>query len=183
MASWHSIASLAVLALAGCHRAPDLPTLGAVEHFLLTDQTNQPFDSAQLKGKVWVADFMFTSCPGPCPRMSSLMQRVQSELEGQGIQLVSFTVDPQHDTPEVLAAYAARFKAVPGIWHFLTGGQADLHHLGKDVFKLNPVDGSLEHQTRFVLIDGDGQIRGYYPSLEEDAIPNLIRDARALLHS
>lgn len=172
-----------MILLAGCASRPELPTLGATAPFKLTEHTNQPFDSASLSGKVWVADFMFTTCPGPCPRMSSQMHQVQMELEGRGIQLVSFTVDPEHDTPEVLAEYGKKFKASPGVWHFLTGAQADLNHLAKDVFKLGVVDGSLEHSTRFVLVDGAGQIRGYYLTSEPDAIPRLIEDARALLDS
>ncbi|MEI9814809.1 MAG: SCO family protein [Acidobacteriota bacterium] len=172
-----------LLAAAGCSRAPALPELGAVEPFQLTDQSNQAFDSATLKNKVWIADFMFTTCPGPCPRMSSQMHQVQNELEGQGIQLVSFTVDPEHDTPAALAAYGEKFHAAPGVWHFLTGEKKDLNHLAMDVFKLGAVDGSLEHSTRFVLIDRTGQIRGYYLTSEADAIPRLIADAKALLDS
>lgn len=111
------------------------------------------------------------------------MHRMQMELEGQGIQLVSFTVDPDHDTPEVLAEYGSRFKATPGVWHFLTGSKADLNHLAKDVFKLGVVDGSLEHATRFVLVDRKGEIRGYYLSSQEDELKNLVENARALLKS
>jgi protein SCO1/2 len=175
--------AILVLTFTACARKPSLPELGAVESFKLTDQANQAFDSASLKGKVWVADFMFTTCPGPCPRMSSQMHQVQNELEGQGIQLVSFTVDPEHDTPAALAEYSAKFKATPGVWHFLSGEKADLNHLAKDVFKLGVVDGSLEHSTRFVLVDQAGQIRGYYLTSEADAIPRLIADAKALLNS
>lgn len=185
MASWRSTASCiaAALLLVGCASKPDLPDYGAVQPFQLTEHTAKAFDSAQLKGKVWVADFMFTTCPGPCPRMSSYMHQIQMELEGKGIQLVSFTVDPDHDTPQVLTEYSQRFKASPGVWHFLTGSQPDLNHLAKDVFKLGVVDGSLEHSTRFVLVDGEGRIRGYYPTLEPGSIPRLIDDARALLDS
>jgi protein SCO1/2 len=184
MACWRLIVSLALsLLLAGCSRAPDLPQLGATAPFTLMEHTGTPFDSAALKGRIWIADFMFTTCPGPCPRMSSQMHQVQMELESRGIQLVSFTVDPEHDTPAVLAVYAQTFKASAGVWHFLTGGQTELNHLAKDVFKLGVVDGSLEHSTRFVLIDGEGHIRGYYLSSEPEAIPQLIRDARALLDS
>jgi protein SCO1/2 len=172
-----------LVVVAACSRAPALPELGAVEPFKLTDQSNQSFDSASLKGKVWIADFMFTTCPGPCPRMSSQMHGVQNELEGQGIRLVSFTVDPEHDTPAVLAEYSAKFKATPGVWHFLTGAKADLNHLAKDVFRLGVVDGSLEHSTRFVLVDRAGKIRGYYLTSDAGAIPRLIADAKALLNS
>jgi len=183
MVFWRSIVSAAFVLLAGCASRSDLPTLGTVAPFQLTEHTNQPFDSATLQNKVWVADFMFTTCPGPCPRMSSQMHQVQMELEGQGIQLVSFTVDPKNDTPQVLAEYAKTFKASPGVWHFLTGEQADLNHLAKDVFKLGVVDGSLEHSTRFVLVDRTGQMRGYYLTSEPNAIQRLIEDARALLNS
>ena len=183
MASWRSTVSAALLALVltACSKAPE--TFGEVAPFKLTDQAGKPFDSSQLNGKVWIADFMFTSCPGPCPRMTSQMHQVQMQLEGQGIQLVSFTVDPEHDTPEVLAEYSTKFKASPQVWHFLTGTKSDLNHLAKDVFKLGVVDGSLEHSTRFVLIDRSGQIRNYYLTSEPDAIPNLIKDAEALLKS
>ncbi len=183
MVFWRSIASLALLTLAGCASKPDLPMLGPIAPFKLTEHTGAAFDSSGLNGKVWVADFMFTTCPGPCPRMTSQMHQVQMALEGQGIQLVSFTVDPDHDTPEALAAYAQKFKASPGVWHFLTGAKADLNHMAKDVFKLGVVDGSLEHSTRFVLIDRSGQMRGYYLTSEPDAIARLIADARALLDS
>jgi protein SCO1/2 len=113
--------------------------------------------------------------------MSSQMHQVQKALETEGIRLVSFTVDPDHDTPAVLLEYGQRFKASPGVWHFLTGSRGDLHHLSKDVFKLGDVDGSLEHSTRFVLVDRHSQIRGYYLTSEPDAISRVIEDARALL--
>ncbi len=182
MASWRSTVSFGLLLfLAGCSSAPDLPSLGKVEQFHLTDQANQSFDSAKLAGKVWVADFFFTTCPGPCPRMSSQMHQVQMALEKDGIQLVSMTVDPAHDIPEVLDTYSKTYKASAGVWHFLTGEKEKLNHLAKDVFKLGLVDGSLEHSTRFVLVDGTGEIRGYYLTSEPDAIPRLIEDARGLL--
>ena len=104
-------------------------------------------------------------------------------LEKDGIQLVSMTVDPAHDTPEVLDAYSKTYKASSGVWHFLTGEKERLNHLSKDVFKLGLVDGSKEHSTRFVLVDGTGQIRGYYLTSEPDAITRLIEDARGLLRS
>jgi len=82
------------------------------------------------------------------------MHEVQTALSGiEGVRLVSFTVDPENDTPPILAAYAARFKAQPGTWFFLTGPQQTIHHLSRDVFMLGDVNGSLEHSTRFVLVD------------------------------
>jgi len=183
MAFWRStVSASAVLLLASCASRPNLPTLGAVPAFTLTDQNGATFESAsKLDRQVWVADFMFTTCPGPCPLMSSQMHQVQKALEAEGIRLVSFTVDPEHDTPAVLLEYGQRFKASPGVWHFLTGSRADLNHLSKDVFKLGFVDGQLEHSTRFVLVDRHSEIRGYYSTSEPDAIARVIEDARALL--
>jgi protein SCO1 len=109
------------------------------------------------------------------------MHDVQTALAGQGIKLVSITVDPDRDTPEKLAKYAEFYQATPGVWSFLTGPRETLNHLGQDVFKLGPVDGSLDHSTRFVLVDRKSQIRGYYLTSEPDAIKRLIADAKALL--
>jgi len=181
MASWRSIASILVVGLVGCAAHADLPSLGAVSDFTLTDHTGADFKSDSLSGHVWVANFMFTNCPGPCPRMSSQMHDVQTALAGQDVKLVSLTVDPDRDTPPVLAKYAAFYSATPGVWYFLTGPRPTLNHLGQDVFKLNPVDGTFDHSTRFVLVDRKSQIRGYYLTSEPDAIQRVIADAKALL--
>jgi protein SCO1/2 len=113
--------------------------------------------------------------------MSSQMHEVQTALAGQDVKLVSMTVDPQRDTPEKLAKYASYYGAAPGVWYFLTGSQETLNHLGQDVLKLNPVDGTFDHSTRFVLVDRKSQIRGYYLTSEPDAIQRVIADAQALL--
>ena len=113
--------------------------------------------------------------------MSSQMHEVQTALAGQDVKLISLTVDPDRDTPEKLAKYAAFYNATPGVWYFLTGPRETLNHLGKDVFKLNSVDGSFDHSTRFVLIDRKYEIRGYYLTSEPDAISRLIADARTIL--
>lgn len=188
MASWYStaIATSAIIGtlfLAGCAGKPALPSYGVVPEFTLTDQTGAPFKSATaLDKKIWVADFVFTNCPGPCPRMSSQMHQVQAALAGDdAVRFVSFTVDPARDTPPVLAAYAQHFEATPGKWFFLTGAAADLNRMSRGVFMLGDVDGSLQHSTRFALIDGAGRIRGYYQSSEAEAIPKLIADAKRLL--
>jgi protein SCO1/2 len=181
MASWFWIASgLSVLALAGCTASAGLPAYGVVPDFALTDQSNQPFLSANtLRGKVWIADFIFTNCPGPCPRMSAQMRQVDNAIHDlKDLRLVSFTVDPVRDTPAVLAKYADRYQAEPGVWYFLTGPQADLHHLARNVFMLGDVNGDLQHSTRFVLIDRQSRVRGYYLTSDDDAIPRVIADAR-----
>jgi len=178
---WTGLA-LSALVLAGCADQPPLPTYGMVPDFTLTDQNGAAFSSHALEGRVWIADFIFTNCPGPCPRMSSQMHQVQTAFAGaDGVRFVSFTVDPARDTPKVLTAYSKHFEADPAKWFFLTGEPAALNHLSRDVFHLNNVDGSLEHSTRFVLIDRRGRIRGFYSSLEKDAVPQVIADARRLL--
>jgi protein SCO1/2 len=173
-------ALLCAVALASCARKP-LPVFGSVPHFELTDQSGQPFDSSTLSGHVWVADFIYTTCPGPCPMMSSKMSRLQASTAGMpDVRLVSFTVDPEHDTPAVLAEYGKHFNAEPARWRFLTGDRARLNALGMDAFHLNHVDGSLIHSTRFALVDRHGRIRGYYASQEDGFLPKLLEDVRKL---
>ena len=186
MGCWFSIVGSrvilgAALLLAGCGiSSSPLPSFGLIPDFTLTDQTGKEFHSADtLKRKVWIADFIFTHCAGPCPRMTSHMRKLQDELGPETeIQLVSFTVDPARDTPAVLAAYAQQFKAR---WTFLTGTPDALNALSKHAFKLGDVDGNLEHSTRFVLVDKFGRLRGYYSATSSEVIPQLIADAKALV--
>ena len=169
-----------VLALAGCGGKP-LPVLGQIPEFQLMSQDGQVFDSRTLAGKVWVADFIFTNCPGPCPMMSSRMRQVQTATSDLAdVRLVSFTVDPAHDTPSVLAAYSMHYLAQSGRWFFLTGEQSRLNDLGLNAFHLNAVDGKLDHSTRFALVDRRGQIRGYYAFGDDDFPKRLIADVRRL---
>ena len=170
-----------LIPLAGCRQEPPLPVYWQLPAFQLTSQSGQPFDSKSLGGNVWVADFIFTTCPGPCPRMSSQMRGVQTAVESMpDVKLVSFTVDPKNDTPAVLAAYATRYKAEPGRWFFLTGNQAALETLCRNGFKLGDVDGSLTHSTRFVLVDRHSRVRGFYSTSEDGAVPKLLHDIRTL---
>ncbi|MBM3726175.1 MAG: SCO family protein [Acidobacteria bacterium] len=169
----------ALVCLAGCRQEPPLPEHGLIPGFELTAQTGQPFASAALAGRVWIADFIFANCPGPCPRMSSRMRRLQKELPG--VSLVSFTVDPERDTPAALAEYATRFQADTRSWHFLTGPKEALHRLSRQAFMLGDVDGrSFEHSTRFVLVDGRMRIRGFYQSEDQNEMTRLLGEARRL---
>jgi protein SCO1/2 len=155
--------------------------MGEVPRFELVDQNGKPFDSGSLNGHVWVADFIYTTCKGPCPMMSSQMHQVQTRTaETPEVQLVSFTVDPAHDTPPVLAEYAAHFKYDPARWHFLTGQVERLNEVGLKGFKLNSVDGQLSHSTRFVVVDSAQRIRGYYLSSDDGFMTRLIHDVRQL---
>jgi protein SCO1 len=169
------LAALAVLGIAGCGSPEPLPVLSQVEPFALTREDGQPLTREALAGQVWVANFIFTNCAGPCPRMSTAMKRIQTAVEKYPeVRLVSFTVDPERDTPEVLAAYGKRYGAEPGRWYFATGDRETLHRLMRYSFLLGDVDGSLEHSTRFVLVDRQGRVRGYYSILEDDGPSRLV---------
>jgi protein SCO1/2 len=168
--------------LAGCRQAPPLPVYWQIPSFHLTSQSGEPFDSKSLEGNIWVADFIYTTCPGPCPRMTSQMRGVQTAVASMpGVKLVSFTVDPKNDTPAALAAYATRYRAEPGRWFFLTGDQAALEALCRNGFKLGDVDGRMEHSTRFVLVDGHSRVRGFYSPSDDGAVPKLLHDIRTLV--
>src|SRR6266581_6421759 len=106
-----------------------MPSFGIVPPFQLIDQNNQPFGSVQLLGKIWIADFVYSTCPGPCPMISSRMSETQKPLRDTDVKLVSFSVDPQHDTPVVLRTYAERLNAQPGRWDFLTGNKETIYQL------------------------------------------------------
>ena len=174
-------AVLLAVGLAGCAKVTPLPVMGEIPQFQLTTQADQPFDSHILDGHVWVANFIYTTCDGPCPMMSHQMRGIQNSTQSTPeVKLVSFTVDPAHDTPPVLAKYAAHFKADFSRWYFLTGEMAKLNDLGVNAFKMNNVDGSMSHSTRFVLMDAKRRIRGYYISSEDAFMPQLIHDIRQL---
>jgi protein SCO1/2 len=158
---------------------------GTVPSFDLTNQNGQRFGSAQLAGKIWIADFIFTSCPGPCPMISSRMSELQKPLRESDVHLVSISVDPEKDTPEVLRGYAEKLKAQPGRWDFLTGSKATIYDLSRNGFKLAPDEngdqGVPVHSTRFVLVDRHGEIRGYYDALAPDGVTKVLADANHLL--
>ena len=167
-------------------RQRTVSSYGAVPAFELANQNGQPFGSAQLLGKIWIADFIFTTCPGPCPMISTRMSELQTPLEKTDVHLVSFTVDPDKDTPEVLRGYAEKLQAQPSRWDFLTGPKSAIYNLSRDGFKLAVSDGSAEtgtpvHSTRMILVDRHGDIRGYYDATEADAMTKLLADTNHLL--
>jgi protein SCO1/2 len=167
-------------------RQRSISAYGSVPGFQLTNQSGQAFGSAQLSGKVWIADFIYTTCPGPCPMISSRMSELQKPLERTDVHLISFSVDPEKDTPEVLRGYADKLQADPGRWDFLTGARSAIYKLSHDGFKLPVSDGGDAqgipvHSTRMVLVDRHGQIRGYYDATEPDAITKLLADTHHLL--
>jgi protein SCO1/2 len=169
-----------------CNRASNLETLYPVPDFSLTDQTDQPVSLHELKGRVWVADFIFTNCGGTCPVMTEKMRKLQEALPAD-IRMVSFTVDPARDTSKALAAYAAEHGATRERWLFLTGDKQALYDICIKGFKLPLLDDEgtplepIMHSTRFVLVDKQGQIRGYYSGTEEEDLKRLAADAKGLL--
>jgi len=167
------------LPISGCLKS-NLPDYGEVPAFELTDQAGRPFRSRErLTGKVWAACFIFTSCNGPCPRMTAQMRKVQDATrELADFSLVSFTIDPENDTPPKLAGYAARFKADHTRWSFLTGDPAVLRSIGVDTFHLADPQDKLAHSSRFALVDRHGRIRGYYDTALSGAIPEILEDIR-----
>ena len=167
-----------LLVLSGCAPHRDLPFYGQVPAFEMISQDGKPFRSETLAGHVWIADFIFTNCPGPCLRMSSQMHKVQTATAGHPeIRLLSFTIDPARDSPAVLAAFAKRYQADPKRWTFLTGQQATLQILSRDTFKLGDVDGTMNHSTRFVLVDKRGRVRGVYRTQDDDPVGSVTADA------
>ena len=169
-----------------------IPILNEIPDFSLTDQSGNPFDSASLKGKIWVADFIFTRCAGPCPKMTQDMAKLHTDFWGEeNLRFVSFSVDPEWDKPEKLKNYGTKFQADFKRWSFLTGDKKAIYdlcvkhfHLGVDEAdpqeSLVPDQGVL-HSTKFVLIDSFGRIRGYYDSTEPASLSLLKNDMVTLL--
>ncbi|MFQ5422967.1 MAG: SCO family protein [Phycisphaerae bacterium] len=157
-----------------------VPILGHVPDFTLIERSGRKTRLADMRGRIWVADFVFTSCAGPCPIMSLRMADLQRSLARAGlgaVRCVSFSVDPTRDTPEVLRAYADRYHADKYQWLFLTGEKDVVSRLTRKGFKLTLEDETdaepILHSTRFVLVDGRGRIRGYYEAITGEEIEDL----------
>ena len=189
----HNVSLLAILTASLACSAPEpLPDYGATPAFSLTERTGRTVSSSELAGKVWIADFIFTTCAGPCPLMSTHMAALQRATAGMDVQLASFTVDPERDTPEILVEYARRYKADPERWLFLTGPKQALYDMIQKGFLLAVDDGSLTeggkpgpgiitHSVKFVLVDQQGRIRGYYSGQEGAVVDQILPDIRRLL--
>ena len=173
--------------------APDLPMLGELPAFSLIAEDGRPFGKEDLLGKVWIADFVFTSCSDACPRLQAKMKSLQDRLippeQGGNIGLLSISVDPERDTPEKLKQYGQVFGARAGLWRSLTGAQQEVErtvvrgfHTAMAKMPSEPGDAHMEafeimHGERLVLVDRLGRIRGYYDADDRD---RLLRHARAL---
>ena len=192
-----SIAAVVAILVAGFlsrkWRAEPLPVIQQVPEFALTHHDGSTVTRDDFLGAPWIADFIFTRCAAICPRMTAQMKRVTEALgKGSQVKIASFSVDPEHDTPEVLASYAAAHGAGEG-WYFLTGEVETIHGLCREGFLLG-VDASppedvriggdpIVHSNRFVLIDAESRIRGYYDPFDEDELARLVADLRRLIAS
>lgn len=191
-----TVAVVALFFLARVPRTPlapatPLPVFGRVSGFQLTNQLAQSFSSAELEGNIWVADLIFTRCPGPCAQLSAHLAQLQRRLPpGVAVQLISLTADPDHDTPEVLRAYAERFQADPRRWRFLTGPRAEINEVAtkqlllavaeKDPAERESADDLFLHSTKWVLVDAQGQLRAVYEGTEEQSVDRVLADIQRL---
>ena len=164
----------------------ELPRFWALPDFTLTERHGHQVSLADLKGKIWLADFIYTTCPGPCPLLSGSFAKLQTELAfAPDVRLVSISTDPEHDTPEVLEAYARRFQAGDR-WLFLSGDKTQIHALANQGFKLSVVEDRgapepITHSTKFALVDRQGYVRGFYDGTDAEASRKLVDDIRKLL--
>lgn len=178
---------IAFFSFSGCSPAPkpqkELPDFALTA---VTVDGTSPFDRRAMRGRAWIADFVYTRCAGPCPMLTASMARLQKRLP-KSIGLLSFTVDPDHDEPEVLTLYARKFKADPQRWFFLTGDKPELIRLVRDGFLLPIVENAavtpgerFAHSTKFVLIDADARVRGWYDGEDAKDLARLEADAKRL---
>ena len=169
---------------------PTLPSnlekISEVPEFQLTDQTGRPTTLEDLKGKIWAANFIFTRCKGPCPITILRMQELNTKLKKVrgNVELVTFTVDPEYDTPAVLKTFGEQLGADPAAWKFLTGTPDAIKNIVVtgllQPFAKEP-DGTPAHSSRIVLVDAKGWLRGYCDGLDPEAVQKLMVDIGELL--
>jgi protein SCO1/2 len=160
--------------------AKEIPT------FEFIDQNGAAFNSTNLKGKIWVADFIFTRCPGICPKMTTQLTRVQETFEKDtSLKIISFSVDPKYDSAAILKAYAKAYKADENRWTFLTGDKRKIYDLGQKAFYLNTMEDTVRpleflHSEKLVLVDKKGWIRGYYNGTDREEVDKLMTEIKVL---
>ena len=161
-----------------------------VADFSFTDRSGETITKNDLLGKPWVTGFIFTACAGPCPKVSLAMQNIQKRYDYKRVNIVTFTVDPKRDTPEVLAKYADFYQADPEQWFFLTGERDDLYGLINGSFLMpvmedeNPQPGfEIIHTTNLCLVDAAGRVVGKYNSVKDEDMALLRRDLDRLLEA
>jgi len=167
------------------HDVDAMPPIGEIPTFRFTTQDGKVLSKEDLLGKVWVADFVFTRCTGPCPVMTSRMAELAKGVaKAKDVRLVSISVDPEHDTPAVLSEYAGRMLADPSKWIFLTGPKQEIDDFArKGMFQVLAYDekGVPTHSTRFLVIDRNGWIRKTHHLDEPELVQKLLIDVGDLL--
>ena len=159
-----------------------LPAYGQIQDFRLTDSKGQQFQSGQLKDRVWVADFFFTTCGTICPIMTRNMNSLYGVYKSSpNVEFVSISVNPEQDTPEVLATYAQKYQVSTNNWHFLTGSREDITDLTVNSFKIGSIEEPIFHSANFVLVDRSGRIRGYYDGTVQEEVMKLSKDLKQLI--
>ncbi len=163
----------------------ELPKLWDAPPFEFASQAGRPLGNAELRGQVWIANFIFTQCTSICPTMTAKMVLLQRNLGAPQLRFVSFSVDPQNDTPTVLKEYAGIWRPSETRWWLLATDAENLARVAKGfgvtVQKTDDVDDPILHSNRFFLVDPRGLIRGAYLSDDEEAIERLIDDTNRLL--
>lgn len=177
---------------------------GTVPEFSLIERSGRALSLSDLRGKVWILNFAYTRCTETCPLQTAQMARLQTEFRNDPeIRFVSISADPEYDTPEILFQYANQFNADPERWFFLTGAQDAIQRLAIEGFRLGlfenpreeihihadgtqhihptPIGEAIAHSSRFVLVDQDAHIRGYYQSTDDPSLRQLRRDVKTLL--
>tara|TARA_E500000331_G_scaffold92654_1_gene88737 strand:- start:2133 stop:2714 length:582 start_codon:yes stop_codon:yes gene_type:complete len=159
-----------------------LPVLGNINNFILYDQNGNEFSEQDLLGNYWISDFIFTTCAGPCPVMSSQFQGFQEKYsDNSNLKLLSISVNPQYDTPNILQNYGERYSADFKKWNFLTGDVNEIHTLALESFKVGDAENPIFHSAFFILIDDQAQIRGYYNSTINEDINKMYSDINDLM--
>lgn len=157
-----------------------LRELGKLPEFELQERNGGSVKKSDLDGKVWIADFIFTRCAGPCVELTKVMKELQAKLSRK-IHFVSVTIDSEYDEPAVLKKYAETFGADPSRWLFLTGEKKRVTALIEKGFKVAAGGSDFHHTQKMVLVDERGVIRGYYDGLEKDSVRMLKQDAHSLI--
>tara|TARA_Y100000768_G_scaffold80224_2_gene57040 strand:+ start:144 stop:728 length:585 start_codon:yes stop_codon:yes gene_type:complete len=159
-----------------------LPVIGSIPEFEFIDSEGQSVNLNTLKGKVWVADFIFTTCTMACPIMTGNMNTIHKKYKkNDDLRLVSISVYPEYDTPEVLKEYASQYDANTDKWHFLTGKEATVKNIIKNGFKIGDYEDIIFHSEKFALVDKNGMIRSYYNGMKTEDMDKLKKDINRLL--
>ena len=159
-----------------------LPKIGSIPQFEFIDSNGNTVTLNNLKGKVWVADFIFTTCTMACPMMTGNMNLVHKKFKkNDDVRLVSISVYPEYDTPDVLKEYASQYDADTEKWLFLTGDESSVKNIIKDGFKIGDFEEIIFHSEKFALVDKNGTIRAYYNGMKSEDMKQLKKDINTLL--